>query len=88
MSMHTDVYRRIPREEKKNQNTFPRRRGQNKPARGKKQEEASEDGNVNLNTAINEPDQRVLLARRLRARFWGATRDKRDSQTVDRCSKA
>jgi hypothetical protein len=33
---------------KKNQNTFPRRRGQNKPARGKKQEEAAEDGNLNL----------------------------------------
>ena len=48
--MRTDVYQRvvIPREEKKNQTTFPRRRGQNKPARGKKQEDDPEDGNVNL----------------------------------------
>jgi hypothetical protein len=33
---------------KKSQNKFSRRHGQNKPARGKKQEDASEEGNVNL----------------------------------------
>jgi len=38
----------VIKREKKNQNKFPRRLGQNKPARGKKQEDASEDGNVNL----------------------------------------
>ena len=47
--MHTDVYHRcLLQGVKKNQTTFPRRHGQNKPARGKKQEGASEEGNVNL----------------------------------------
>jgi len=38
----------ITREGRKNQNKFPRRLGQNKSARGKEQEGASQDGNVNL----------------------------------------
>jgi len=72
----------------KNQNTFPRRRGQNKPARGKKQEDTSEDGNVNLKYDNQWAATTCAFSTVSAGKALGATRDKREPQKVDSCSKA
>jgi hypothetical protein len=84
MSIHTDVYHRssYTARKKKMQNTFPRRHGQNEPARDKKHEGASEDGTVNLKYDNQWAGTTCAFSTESTGKDLGATRDKSDSQKL------